>query len=240
MADGAVVAFCRLPVPGQVKTRLAAGVGNTLASTLYQSCSEQVIQRAASADGIVLVLACSIASELSAVQGWMRQVVKSEVKCVSQPADADLGGRMHWALSMALQSASKALVIGTDIPDLTAAVLHNALQLLSTYEIVLGPAHDGGFYLIGATKLHPDLLKGITWSASTTRDETVANAKSLGLTVCAESLPLLHDIDTIQDLRAWHNGALESGKTDSKFYAEASSVLKTHQSLRQDSSVDAI
>ncbi|KAK9836346.1 hypothetical protein WJX81_007333 [Elliptochloris bilobata] len=112
---------------------------------------------------------------------------------------------MYAALEHALSAgAAKAIVVGSDIPDVSATLLQAAAAALDQHEVVLGPAHDGGFYLIGATRTAPAMLQGITWSAATVREATAAQLHTSGLSVAPEdALPALLDIDTVQDMRTW-------------------------------------
>ena len=91
------------------------------------------------------------------------------------------------------------LILGTDSPHLPLAVLHQALNALNIYDVVLGPAEDGGYYLIGLSKPCPALFEGIAWSTDQVLAQTLACAQSQALT--AHLLPSWYDIDTVADLR---------------------------------------
>ncbi|GFR50184.1 hypothetical protein Agub_g12353, partial [Astrephomene gubernaculifera] len=101
--------------------------------------------------------------------------------------------------------ARKVLITGTDIPDLTAALLRRAAEALDQHEVVLGPALDGGYYLLGLTRLEEEaLFRGIPWSSSRVLGDTVAAAAACGLRVAPlEWLPRLRDVDTREDLEEW-------------------------------------
>ncbi len=118
-----------------------------------------------------------------------------------QPA-GDLGEKMQAAFSHDFaRPAAAAVIIGTDCPGLTTEHLREAFAALQTHDLVLGPAVDGGYYLLGMRHLHPSLFANKTWSTDTVRAETLADAARLGLRV--HLLPALQDVDTIDDLRAW-------------------------------------
>jgi glycosyltransferase A (GT-A) superfamily protein (DUF2064 family) len=113
----------------------------------------------------------------------------------------------HW-------SHSAVLVVGTDIPDLSAGIFSAAIHSITQqgYEMILGPAKDGGFYLLGfsaAALLKPEVqagsvFAGVVWSSESVLQKTFAAAQQLGLNVAPlETLPALHDIDTVEDLQAW-------------------------------------
>jgi glycosyltransferase A (GT-A) superfamily protein (DUF2064 family) len=108
------------------------------------------------------------------------------------------------------------MVIGTDIPDLSAAVLDAAAAALADHDVVLGPARDGGFYLLGfktAALLKPEVqsaqvFEAVEWSTDSVLQRTVAGVLRLGLNMAAiDTLPVLQDVDTLQDLQAWYKTA---------------------------------
>lgn len=110
------------------------------------------------------------------------------------------------------QQCSAAIVIGTDIPDLSAAVLDKAVDALQQYDMVLGPAKDGGYYLIGFrtnTLLKPEVqsykvFEGVTWSTDSVLKDTVRAAEAVSVNLAPlDVLPMLQDIDTLEDLQAW-------------------------------------
>ncbi|RZK18703.1 MAG: DUF2064 domain-containing protein, partial [Hymenobacter sp.] len=88
-----------------------------------------------------------------------------------------------------------------DCPALTAALLRAAFDQLATHDLVVGPATDGGYYLLGMNRLHEDLFAHKQWSTATVLADTLADAARLGLRVA--QLPTLADIDSARDLAAW-------------------------------------
>jgi hypothetical protein len=93
------------------------------------------------------------------------------------------------------------VLIGTDCPDLNASLLAQAFQALKQHDLVLGPAEDGGYYLIGLRRLIPELFTGISWSTAEVLQQTQSIAQRLGLAVAY--LPLLSDVDRPEDLWVW-------------------------------------
>ncbi len=115
-----------------------------------------------------------------------------------QPA-GDLGRRMGYAFETTLNSGSHhAIGIGTDTPTLSAALLHQADKNLNDYDLVLGPAADGGYYLIGMKKFQPELFTNIDWGTEYVLRQTLEIASRLKLQVA--TLPQLNDIDRPEDL----------------------------------------
>jgi glycosyltransferase A (GT-A) superfamily protein (DUF2064 family) len=111
---------------------------------------------------------------------------------------------------------SAVMVVGTDIPDLSAAVLHAAAAALANHDVVLGPARDGGFYLMGfktEALVKPEVQSGqifesVQWSTDSVLQRAVAGVQRLGLDLAPiDMLPVLQDVDTVHDLRAWYQQA---------------------------------
>jgi rSAM/selenodomain-associated transferase 1 len=94
-----------------------------------------------------------------------------------------------------------AIIIGTDCPELTDALLTQAFQALQQTALVLGPATDGGYYLIGLRQMVPDLFQSIAWSTDRVFQQTVMIARNLNLSISA--LPTLTDVDRPEDLPVW-------------------------------------
>lgn len=97
----------------------------------------------------------------------------------------------------------KVIIIGTDAPDISSEILQSSIDALDTSDIVIGPALDGGYYLLGMKQLHGHLFKDIEWSTGSVLQKTIEKAQAHHLTV--QLLPSLTDIDTIEDLTGWRN-----------------------------------
>ncbi len=116
-----------------------------------------------------------------------------------QPS-GDLGDRMCAAFRSAFdQDYQSVMIVGTDCPGLTTALLIEGFAALQSRVVTIGPAIDGGYYLIGLQWLVPELFKGISWSTATVLQETLQAADRLNLDLML--LPCLHDIDTPEDLK---------------------------------------
>lgn len=118
--------------------------------------------------------------------------------------DDDLGARMQRVVNRALETSPCALVLGADVPGLPGAHLDAALASLAHADVVLGPTADGGFYLLGATRLQTAALTGISWSTSMTRLQTVTQLRATGHLV--GKAPPWFDVDEPDDLlrlRSW-------------------------------------
>jgi uncharacterized protein len=113
----------------------------------------------------------------------------------------DLGARLARAFQHASRPGGPMCVVGTDIPGLDGELVETAFRRLEAEDgpqIVLGPAKDGGYYLLALRSPEPRLFQGIRWSTSSVREQTLDRARELGLSV--EELPVLVDVDRVEDL----------------------------------------
>lgn len=158
--DTAVVLFARLPVPGKAKTRLAKDVGPDAAADLYRRMAERAFAATASSSRAASRTLCfSEASEAEGIQRWVETMGDRSLRIAPQCANHDLGERMRHALTRALERGgegggrcAKAIVVGTDVPDLCAAHVDAAAAALDDHDVVFGPAVDGGYYLLGVRR----------------------------------------------------------------------------------------
>ncbi|RSK50290.1 TIGR04282 family arsenosugar biosynthesis glycosyltransferase [Hymenobacter rigui] len=194
--------FARHPELGRVKTRLAATVGAEGALAVYK-------ELLAHTRAVVAPLPVHKTVWLAEAPTSPRQAAEwPGYEPLLQPA-GDLGRKMQVAFEHAFaQHAGQVLIIGTDCPGLTTAHLTEAFEALHTHDVVLGPAADGGYYLLGMRQLYPQLFQGKNWSTATVRAETLADIRNLNLRL--HQLPELQDIDTSADLNAWQ---ISSGRT---------------------------
>lgn len=183
--------FVRAPRPGAVKTRLAAAIGHLAAAEAYKTLVDVLLNRIAAASPIELHYAPADAAD--EIRHWLRP------GWVALPqVPGDLGARMCAAFRRAFASgASHAALIGSDCPDIDAADLDAAWSALRDHDVVLGPAADGGYWLIAMSQPQPALFESMTWSTSAVLRETLARASRLGLRCCL--LRELTDIDTEKD-----------------------------------------
>src|ERR1051325_2961735 len=157
--------FAKPPRPGAVKTRLAPVLGDAGAAALARAFLLDTWSTATRASGVDVVLAATEIeapewSALPAAEVWPR-------------GEGTLGHRLERVLRRALETHPFAIAIGTDIPGLPLSRLDDACAALRTADAVLGPAEDGGFYLVGVTKCPHGLLDTVPWSASDTCARTL-------------------------------------------------------------------
>lgn len=193
-----LLVLARVPALGRVKSRLAAGIGAAAALAVYQELLT-ITRRAVVTSGVptTVWLADEAGPELAeaATREWPGMALRS------QPA-GELGQRMAAAFAAAFAAgAGQVVIIGTDCPGLRAAHLTEAFALLTSHDVVLGPATDGGYYLLGLRQPQPELFEHKAWSTASVLADTLADARRLGRQVAL--LPELRDVDTADDLAAW-------------------------------------
>jgi len=148
--------------------------------------------------------------EAEHVETWLAHLTSPKLSLTPQLQSQDLGARLHHALTQAFAAGHRrAVVVGTDVPDLNQTILERALKALDDHDAVFGPAEDGGYYLMGI-RATPEagLFEGMQWSTSEVLQQSVAAAERCGLSVAQlGTLPTLPDIDTAQDLEIWCKSA---------------------------------
>lgn len=187
----ALIIFIRNPVPGKVKTRLAKTIGEENALKVYKKLL-------AHTHHCIKDLACDkfifYADGITINDQWPNELYIKE-----QQADGNLGEKMADAFNKVFsRDYSKALIIGSDCYDLTPNIIEQAFLALDEKDIVLGPALDGGYYLLGQKKLHPSLFKIKEWSTSAVLQQTITACTNAGLSY--EQLQMLSDVDEEKDI----------------------------------------
>ncbi len=191
-----LILFTRYPEPGNTKTRLIPALGAEGAARLQQRLTTRTLEAVRAFQQQVPGAAQVRFSGRDAAA--MQAMFGDGVDYVPQDG-GDLGQRLIHAIDAAFrQGASRVIVIGADCPQLDESVLREADRQLQSHEVVLGPAEDGGYYLIGLTAPQPSLFEGIAWGTSTVLAETLAKVKSQRLR--SALLHTLADIDTPEDL----------------------------------------
>jgi rSAM/selenodomain-associated transferase 1 len=187
----ALLIFAKNPTYGHVKTRLAATIGNDLALAVYQ----HLLRHTASITNDLPVEKIVFYSNVIEEQDiWNNEVYKKQVQ-----AGNNLGERMQNAFAYAFQEGNKeALIIGTDCLEITSAIITNAFAGLRNNDVVVGPASDGGYYLLAMKQMHYQLFHNIKWSSNEVLKQTLDICKNESLLVY--QLQELSDIDNENDL----------------------------------------
>jgi rSAM/selenodomain-associated transferase 1 len=189
--SGCVVVFGREPIPGAVKTRLAASVGDEAAAAIYRELLAHTL-RVATAVGADIVL--------SVAEPPGRGLRPPTDVAVEIQAAGDLGHRLAVAVERRFaEGYGRVVVIGSDCPELEPRHLEAALEGLAAHPVVVGPAEDGGYWLIGLCAPVPGLFADLPWSTADVLELTRGRLRELDLSWL--ELDTLHDLDTEADLR---------------------------------------
>ncbi len=201
VAPGATLQiFAKAPLPGLVKTRLGATIGNDAAAAVYRDLVLRTLGVAAAARraGVVREVELWVAPEAppGPLAKWGEQL---GIPLRSQHG-AGLGERMRNALQSSLGAGHAALLIGTDVPGVDVAYFARAAAALQCNDVVVGPAEDGGYVLIGLAR-DIDAFDGVCWSTPEVMTQTRAKLAAAGARW--SELPMLWDLDTHEDLARW-------------------------------------
>ncbi|MBA3664680.1 MAG: TIGR04282 family arsenosugar biosynthesis glycosyltransferase [Bacteroidetes bacterium] len=190
-----IIIFIKNPVAGKVKTRLAKTIGDEKALSIYNNLLEhtRTVTRKLNCDKIVFY-----SDFINNADDWdQNHFLKARQE------GNDLGERMSNAFNFAFSTGyKKPLIIGSDCPDLNQEHIEKAFQHLNESEVVLGPAKDGGYYLLGMNQFYPELFSNKRWSTEHVMKDTLADISRLNLSV--RLLPELTDIDEEKDMEKYN------------------------------------
>ncbi len=199
VAKECLIVFTRYPEPGKTKTRLIPALGAEGAATLQRQMTEQKLVEVNKLQAFY-----PIAVEIHFAGGneqLMQEWLGSNL-IYRQQSEGDIGCRMAAAFQASFTAGmDRVALIGIDCPDLNAQLMAEAFQALREHDLVLGPALDGGYYLIGLRRLIPQLFSGIRWSTAEVLPQTLTIAQRLELVVA--KLRCLSDVDCPEDLSVW-------------------------------------
>ena len=179
--------FARWPEPGKVKMRLAADLGNEEAARIYRRLLDHTVAVACSS-GLAVELRVTGASPVEFAEVFGPGIT------VREQGEGDLGERLA-------RVEGPAIIIGSDLPGLTADLLGQAASRLQTHEAVIGPAKDGGYWLIGFRENLPWLFSDMAWSTPAVLPETLTRLKTHR--IAPAMLPEMSDVDEAADLTDW-------------------------------------
>lgn len=187
----AIILFVRHPEKGKVKTRLAKEIGDDAALQVYQNLLQHT-------HSVTCNLGCDkfvfYTDEIIETDGW-----ENEIYFKRSQRGNDLGERMLNAfIELFSLNYKKVIIIGSDCPGLSFSLIESAFKSLDSYNVVLGPAADGGYYLLGLTQLEEELFKNKTWSTDTVLKDTIGDLVNKKLSYSL--LQVLQDLDTKEDL----------------------------------------
>lgn len=199
-----LIVFTRYPEVGKTKTRLIPALGAAGAATLQRQMTEftlkqveKLVQRRQGGLNSLSVEIRFAGGDRTLMQDWLGSHWSYQPQ-----ATGDLGEKLQQAFQAAFEAGSQRIVtIGIDCPELDAVTLAQAFQALQEHDLVLGPATDGGYYLIGLRSLMPELFSGVDWGTERVFQQTMAVAESKGVAIA--TLTPLTDVDRPEDLPIW-------------------------------------
>lgn len=190
MQENLILIFTRNPELGKVKTRLAASIGDKNALEIYRHLlehTEKVVSKMAAAKRIMY------SDEVNTDDIWDNDRYQKQLQ-----SGADLGVRMKNAFKEGFVAGfKKAVIIGTDLHDLEVTDLEKAFEALEKNDIVIGPALDGGYYLLGLKFIPDGIFDNKNWGTNTVLSDTLMDIKALKHTL----LEVKNDIDTVNDIK---------------------------------------
>lgn len=197
--------FVKQPISGKVKTRLGAEIGNDRSAELYAAFQHDLIDQVSKIDAMRVI---AYAPAIAVANDFFNSIAKEGYKLWKQP-NATLGERMKQFFAEFLPSQGPVVVIGSDSPTIPSSLIQQAFDMLEDVDVVLGPAVDGGYYLVGQSASVPDMFDDIDWSGPDVLHQSVEKIKQT-----QKNLALLtpwYDIDSLANLRflRGHLDALE-------------------------------
>ena len=208
MTKKGLIIFAREPLPGKVKTRLAAGIGDSAAARLYRAMLQDVLDISRKLTDVKTVVFWDCEERTL-------PLLAKRYQCFSRRQTAGvLGQRMRAAFEAMFSDGIKnCCIIGSDIPDLPLLYIQKAFELLAEdqTDAVFGPSADGGYYLLGLKNMVPQLFTDIDWSTPLVLRQSMEAAQSAGVTTAL--LPEWYDIDTLDDLKAYQERTKNQSQT---------------------------
>jgi rSAM/selenodomain-associated transferase 1 len=192
-----LVQFAKAPVPGEVKSRMIPHLTPDEAMALYCDLVRWTSRNLVNARLGPVQLAVAGDTSDALFDGCRLLGVAGVV----QQSGEGLGERMYRALRAGLETYEAVVLVGSDCPGLDRAYLAEAVASLARVQVVLGPAFDGGYVLIGATKITPEIFRGIDWGSSSVFRQTTGRLAEAGIDWAA--LPKQRDVDRPEDLPHW-------------------------------------
>ena len=191
--DGTLVIMAKAPQPGMVKTRLAQSLPAEVVTGLYRCFLEDTIRLAQSLGTVDVAIVCPApdVSTLSALAG-------KSVHVVAQQGQGLAAGLTSVFAYFAAAGQPRVVAFNSDSPHLPASLLQSAFEALATCDVVVGPTHDGGYYLVGAKASHAGLFDADGLGKSNALERLLARTQALGLSV--NLLDVFYDVDVATDL----------------------------------------
>ncbi|RAJ15105.1 TIGR04282 family arsenosugar biosynthesis glycosyltransferase [Olleya aquimaris] len=185
-----IITFTRNPELGKVKTRLAKTIGNTSALAIYKKLLEHT-------QSVLRNLDCDKAVYYS-VKIRDNDIWDNSIYQKHQQIGEDLGIRMQKAFENGFNNGyQNIIIVGSDLYDLKPNHITDAFNALTNNDVVIGPAEDGGYYLLGMKKMHTDVFKNKNWGTASVFEDTIRNLQNESVFL----LEPLNDVDTFEDIK---------------------------------------
>lgn len=185
----ALIVFIKNPEIGKVKTRLAKTVGDEKALAVYKALMEHTRKIA---EALPVNRRLFYSQYINKSDNWSPEKFQKDLQI-----EADLGDKMATAFHTVFKENEKVVIIGSDCASLTPEIVQTAFDKLDEFPFVIGPAMDGGYYLLGMNQFTPEVFSNIEWSTETVCSTTIERINSLDKTYFL--LPELSDIDYEED-----------------------------------------
>ncbi|MCW8933808.1 MAG: TIGR04282 family arsenosugar biosynthesis glycosyltransferase [Gammaproteobacteria bacterium] len=189
----------KAPLPGFCKTRLTPYLSPEEASIFYKTLVKNCFNKIK----VIKNTDISIYTYPDINHPFIKSLNKQYTTTCHLQTGANLGERMFNALNESLKTYDKSVLIGTDCPQLDQNYIDHAFKALDQYDMVLGPADDGGYVLVGATKIETQLFDSINWGTDTVLKQSLHNAKKAAYKT--HLLDTLWDVDTPEDYIKYQN-----------------------------------
>ncbi len=199
--DLLIIQFAKWPVLGNVKTRLARSIGDEQALQVHITLMNEVLDKLILSNfGGVELWLNEIPTEKAGMHAVLKKTKVNNIACKLQRGD-NLGDKMADAISGSLLHFRKVIIVGSDCPNISKSILNEASLALDNSDLVIGPAEDGGYVLIGAAKFNANIFTGVIWGQGEVLSKTTQNAQNLGYSfkLLAESW----DVDELADYERW-------------------------------------
>lgn len=188
-----LIVFAKAPVKAQCKTRLIPLLGENGASEFYKDLLQHCLHTVSQLDSTDIALYVTPHTQHPLLQ----QLAANYCTTLKPQQGNDLGERMQHATQQALQTYHRVVLIGSDCPDITQDYLEQAFAALQHSDLVIGPATDGGYVLIGGQRISPTIFANTHWGSDQVLEQCLCNIRDAGYS--HQCLPTLQDIDTPED-----------------------------------------
>ena len=192
-----LLVFTKEPILGEVKTRLQPTYSTEQSLKLHKKLVIDTLTSVCNASVMDVELCCTPHRNSL----FFLKCENDFSVMLSDQQGSDLGERMAFAMSVALQIYEKVIIVGTDCPDINQEYINDAILALDDVDAVIGPASDGGYVLLGLRKFSPDLFNNIDWSSDKVLSQTQKVLNDLSWSY--KELGIMHDLDRPEDLNRY-------------------------------------